>query len=74
MHVLLVFLFASAIQIPNEIDLRTARLGMDSNQYILFCFATFFCMTMAFLVVLFSDALIHVSAWFKIYVRAIFPI
>ena len=68
---MLVFLVASAVQIPNEIGLRTAKLGMESHQYILFCIASFFCMTMAFVVVLFSDALIHVSAWFKIYVRAI---
>ncbi len=66
---MLVFLGASIIQIPFEIDTRSSKLGMNSDQYIFFCAASFFCMTLAFLVVLFSDALIHISRWFKIYVR-----
>ena len=66
---MLVYLVTSIVQIQNETDLRTAQLGLDSDQYILFCAATFFCVTTSFVVVLFSDALIHISAGFKIYVR-----
>jgi hypothetical protein len=68
---MLVYLVASIVQIPNEIALRTAKLGMDSDQYIFFCAATLFCVALCFVVVLCSDALIHVSAWFKIYVRCV---
>jgi hypothetical protein len=66
---MIAYLVASILQIPNEIDLRTTQLDLDAGQYIFFCTATLFCVVLCFVIVLFSDALIHISGWFKIYVR-----